>query len=117
MRYVSTAVALKDRRVLGIIPSSFTVKNLVGKTYGKEVKIATMPERLLKMMELLDAFIALPVGFSTLEELFWMISWAKLNIHGKPISVLTIMDFLMVYCLLLIMMWNRNSLHSWHDES
>ncbi|XVF44465.1 hypothetical protein PTKIN_Ptkin02bG0123100 [Pterospermum kingtungense] len=52
-----------------------------------------MHERLLMMMELSDAFIALPGGFGTLEELFQMISWAQLNIHSKPIGVLNINGF------------------------
>ncbi|XVF44172.1 hypothetical protein PTKIN_Ptkin02bG0099600 [Pterospermum kingtungense] len=94
MGCVSTVATLQGRLVLGIIPSTFTVKNLVGKTYGKEVKVATMHERQLKMMELSDAFIALPSGFGTLEELFQMISWAQVNIHGKHIGVLNINGFL-----------------------
>ncbi|XVF66830.1 hypothetical protein PTKIN_Ptkin10aG0069200 [Pterospermum kingtungense] len=60
MGCVSTAVARHQRQVLGIIPSAFTVNNLVGETCGKEIKVATMHERLLTMMELSDAFIALP---------------------------------------------------------
>ncbi|XVF84755.1 hypothetical protein PTKIN_Ptkin17bG0064400 [Pterospermum kingtungense] len=60
MGCVSTAVAQHERQVLGIIPSAFTVNNLVGETCGKEIKVATMHERLLTMMELSDAFIALP---------------------------------------------------------
>ncbi|XVF53672.1 hypothetical protein PTKIN_Ptkin05aG0117600 [Pterospermum kingtungense] len=52
-----------------------------------------MHERLLKMIELSDAFIALPGGFGTLQELFQMISWAKLNIHEKPIGLLNISGF------------------------
>ncbi|XVF42763.1 hypothetical protein PTKIN_Ptkin01aG0390500 [Pterospermum kingtungense] len=60
MGCVSTAVAQHERKVLGIIPSAFTVNNLVGETCGKEIKVATMQERLVMMMELSDAFIALP---------------------------------------------------------
>ncbi|XVF48734.1 hypothetical protein PTKIN_Ptkin03bG0213500 [Pterospermum kingtungense] len=52
-----------------------------------------MHEGLLIMMELSDAFIALPGGFGSLEELFQMISWAQLNIHSKPICVLNINGF------------------------
>ncbi|XVF46876.1 hypothetical protein PTKIN_Ptkin03bG0063300 [Pterospermum kingtungense] len=80
-------------QVLGIIPSAFTVNNLVGETCGREIKVATMQERLVMMMELSDAFIALPGGFGTLEELFQMISWAQLSIHNKPIGVLNINGF------------------------
>ncbi|XVF44136.1 hypothetical protein PTKIN_Ptkin02bG0096500 [Pterospermum kingtungense] len=93
MGCVSTAVARHKRQVLCIIPSAFIVNNLVGETCGKEIKVATMHKRLLTMMELSDAFIALPSGFGTLEELFQMISWAQLNIHEKPIGVLNINGF------------------------
>ncbi|XVE61754.1 hypothetical protein DITRI_Ditri06bG0065300 [Diplodiscus trichospermus] len=81
MGCVSTAIAVNGRRALGVVPLAFTEKNLIGKTCGKELKVAIMHERLLKMMEFGDAFIALPCGFSTLEELFGIVSWAQLNIH------------------------------------
>ncbi|XVF77597.1 hypothetical protein PTKIN_Ptkin14bG0058500 [Pterospermum kingtungense] len=93
MGCVSTTVARHKRQFLSIIPSAFTVNNLVGETCGKEIKVATMHERLLTMMELSNAFIALPGGFGTLEELFQMISGAQLNIHEKPIGVLNINEF------------------------
>ncbi|XVE57189.1 hypothetical protein DITRI_Ditri04bG0071700 [Diplodiscus trichospermus] len=73
MGCVSTAVAVHGRRVLGIIPSTISEKNLIGKTYGKELKVATIHERLLKM-EFGDAFIALPGGFGTLKEIFQIVS-------------------------------------------
>ncbi|XVE62192.1 hypothetical protein DITRI_Ditri06bG0098900 [Diplodiscus trichospermus] len=81
MGCVSTAAVVHGRRVLDIVPSAFTEKNLIGKTCRKELKVATMLERLLKMMEFGDAFIALPGGFDTLEELFQIVSWAQLSIH------------------------------------
>ncbi|XVE83336.1 hypothetical protein DITRI_Ditri16bG0080700 [Diplodiscus trichospermus] len=44
MGCVSTATAMHGRRVLGIVPSAFTKINLIGKTCGKELKVATMYE-------------------------------------------------------------------------
>ncbi|XVF70248.1 hypothetical protein PTKIN_Ptkin11bG0145700 [Pterospermum kingtungense] len=52
-----------------------------------------MHERLLTMMDLSNAFIALPGGFGTLEEIFQMISCSQLNIHNKPIGMLNINGF------------------------
>jgi len=46
------------------------------------------------MFEHVDAFIALPVGLGTLEEIFHMSSWAQLNIHQKPIGLLNVNGFL-----------------------
>ncbi|XVE66146.1 hypothetical protein DITRI_Ditri08aG0057100 [Diplodiscus trichospermus] len=51
-------------------------EKLFGKICGKELKVATMHERLLKMMKFGDAFIALPSGFGTVEEIFQIVSWA-----------------------------------------
>ncbi|XVE64233.1 hypothetical protein DITRI_Ditri07aG0084600 [Diplodiscus trichospermus] len=76
MGCVSIVAVVHGRRVLGIIPLAFTEKNLIGKTCGKKLKVATMHERLLKMMEFGDAFIALPDGFGTLAELFQIVFWA-----------------------------------------
>ncbi|XVE66105.1 hypothetical protein DITRI_Ditri08aG0054100 [Diplodiscus trichospermus] len=74
MGFVPTTSVVHRRQVLGIIPSAFTEKNLIGKTCGKELKVATMHERLLKMMEFGDAFMALLGGFVTLEEIFQIVS-------------------------------------------
>ncbi|XVE60068.1 hypothetical protein DITRI_Ditri05aG0096700 [Diplodiscus trichospermus] len=93
MGCASTAATVHGRRLLGIIPSAFIKKNLIGKTCGKELKVASMHERLLKMMEFGYAFIALPSGFDTLEELFQIVSWVPLNIHQKPIDVLNVNGF------------------------
>ncbi|XVE64195.1 hypothetical protein DITRI_Ditri07aG0082200 [Diplodiscus trichospermus] len=93
MGCVSTVAVVHGRRVLSIIPSAFTEKNLIRKTCGKELKVATIHERLLKMMQFGDAFITLPGGFDTMEENFQIVSWAQLNIYQKPIGVLNVDGF------------------------
>jgi uncharacterized protein (TIGR00730 family) len=52
-----------------------------------------MHARKALMAELSDAFIALPGGYGTLEELFEIITWAQLGIHQKPIGVLNTSGF------------------------
>lgn len=52
-----------------------------------------MHTRKKKMEENSDAFIALPGGFGTFEELMEMVTWAQLNIHSKPIGVLNIAGY------------------------
>lgn len=49
-----------------------------------------MHERKAKMAELSDAFIALPGGYGTFEELFEALSWGQLGIHQKPVGILNI---------------------------
>jgi uncharacterized protein (TIGR00730 family) len=52
-----------------------------------------MSERLSVMFNHVDAFIALPGGLGTLEEIFHIFSWAQLNIHQKPIGLLNVNGF------------------------
>ena len=59
-----------------------------------------MSERLVEMINRADAFIALPGGLGTLEEIFIVLSWANLNIHQKPIGLYNVdgfYDFLCVF--------------------
>ena len=49
-----------------------------------------MHERKLRMAELADAFVALPGGMGTLDELFEALTWAQLGIHRKPCAVLNV---------------------------
>ena len=47
----------------------------------------------MKMHDLCDAFVALPGGYGTLEELFEMITWAQLGLHQKPVGILNVHGF------------------------
>jgi cytokinin riboside 5'-monophosphate phosphoribohydrolase len=93
MGCVSTAAYVGGSKVLGIIPKALTEGNITGKTVGDEMKVSTMQERIDKMILFADAFIALPGGLGTLEEIFQTASWAKLRIHQKPIGLLNINGF------------------------
>jgi predicted Rossmann-fold nucleotide-binding protein len=76
-----------------------------------------MFDRMNVMFNHADAFIALPGGLGTLEEIFHISSWAQLHIHHKPIGLLNVMVFMIICCLFLIMLWNRIFLHLRHDKS
>lgn len=93
MGCVSTAAHVGGCQVLGIIPTALATSNIVGKTIGEEFRVASMHERMARMMSNADAFIALPGGFGTLEEIFQIISWAQLNMHHKPIGLLNVNHF------------------------
>ncbi|XVF11753.1 hypothetical protein REPUB_Repub08aG0055000 [Reevesia pubescens] len=93
MGCVATAAQSGGSQNLGIIPRAIAKRNIVGKTIGNEILVSCMHERMNIMMENADAFIALPGGFGTLEEIFQIASWAQLNIHKKPIGVLNVNGF------------------------
>ncbi|KAK6114893.1 hypothetical protein DH2020_007162 [Rehmannia glutinosa] len=79
-------------KVLGVVPKSLS-RNIIGETIGDELRVLNMQDRMVNMMNNVDAFITLPGGFGTLEELFQMVSWAQLNIHRKPIGILNVNGF------------------------
>ncbi|XVF04677.1 hypothetical protein REPUB_Repub05bG0105600 [Reevesia pubescens] len=93
MGCVATAVQSGGGQNLGVIPRALAMRGIVGKTIGNEILVSCMHERMNIMMENADAFIALPGGFGTLEEIFQIASWAQLNIHKKPIGVLNVNGF------------------------
>ena len=93
MGCVSTAAYVGGSKVLGIIPKAFAAGNITGKTVGDEMKVLTMNERKANMIYFADAFIALPGGLGTLEEIFQTASWAQLRIHQKPIGLLNVNGF------------------------
>ena len=74
--------------VWGIIPQMFDTPHLAHNTLTRYEVTDTMHTRKARMAELADAFIALPGGFGTFEELFEMITWAQIGVHRKPIGLL-----------------------------
>ncbi|XP_078439427.1 cytokinin riboside 5'-monophosphate phosphoribohydrolase LOG8-like [Wolffia australiana] len=90
MGLVSRTVFDGGLRVLGVIPAALVPLEISGESVG-EVKIVTdMHERKAKMARKSDAFIALPGGYGTMEELLEMITWSQLGIHSKPIGLLNV---------------------------
>jgi len=86
--------ALKEKGdVTGVLPEMLATKELLH-TGATTMHIApTMHARKAKMEELADAFVALPGGYGTFEELLEMITWAQLGIHAKPIGLLNARGF------------------------
>jgi len=93
MEGVSIAVFLGGSQVLGVIPKALAEGDIIGKIVGEELQVSTMYERLSVMFEHADAFIALPGGLGTLEEIFHISSWAQLNIQQKPKGLLNVNGF------------------------
>ena len=79
--------------VIGIIPEHLTTKELMGDPIGDLIVVKTMHERKAKMAELTDAFIAIPGGFGTMDELFEAITWGQIGLHAKPIGLLNVAGY------------------------
>ncbi|KAH0929947.1 hypothetical protein HID58_015674 [Brassica napus] len=65
-------------------------RHITGETVGEVKAVADMHQRKAEMAKHSDAFIALPGGYGTLEELLEVITWAQLGIHDKPVGLLNV---------------------------
>ncbi|CAL5432129.1 unnamed protein product [Camellia sinensis] len=90
MGLISQAVYNGGRHVLGVIPKTLMPRELTGETVGEVKAVADMHQRKAEMARNSDAFIALPGGYGTLEELLEVIAWAQLGIHDKPVGLLNV---------------------------
>ena len=93
MGAVARSVAQKGGAVYGVIPAPLMPKEVSGEPIGMLEIVDSMHTRKSRMAALADAFIALPGGFGTLEELFETITWTQLGIHRKPIGLLNVAGF------------------------
>lgn len=93
MGQVAKGVMDFDGKVTGVIPDFLKTKEVVHDGLDRLITTEDMHERKLNMNELSDAFVALPGGYGTLEELFEIVTWAQLGLHRKPIGLLNIAGF------------------------
>jgi len=93
MGALADAAQAAGGRVTGVIPRDL-VEREIGHTGLDDLRVVgSMHERKALMAELSDAFVALPGGIGTLEELFEVYTWAQLGIHAKPIGLLDVAGF------------------------
>ncbi|KAH7665751.1 Cytokinin riboside 5'-monophosphate phosphoribohydrolase LOG protein, partial [Dioscorea alata] len=90
MGLISQTVFNGGRDVIGVILKALIGREITGITVGEVKPVIDMHHRKTEMGSYADAFIALPGGYGTLEELFEVISWAQLGIHNKPIGLLNV---------------------------
>jgi len=88
MGVVADAVLDGGGRVIGVIPEALARKEVAHDRLTELEIVDTMHRRKARMAELSDAFVALPGGLGTLEELFEIWTWGQLGIHGKPLGLL-----------------------------
>lgn len=94
MGMVARGIDQGGGKVTGIIPQSLAPREISGDIHiGTRVTVPDMHTRKLTMYRLADAFIALPGGFGTFEELLEIITWQQLGIHSKPIGLYNINGF------------------------
>ena len=79
--------------VIGVIPDFLMKKELGHQGIGRLEIVTSMHERKKRMADLSDAFIAMPGGWGTLEELAEILTWQQLSLISKPIGVLNVNNY------------------------
>jgi uncharacterized protein (TIGR00730 family) len=101
MGAVANGALSESGEVIGVIPDFLRTKEVAHTELSEMIVVESMHERKLKMHDLADAFIALPGGFGTMEELFEILTWGQLGLHQKPVGLLNVDNF---YDSLLVML-------------
>src|SRR4029079_9410375 len=87
------AVLGMNGEVVGVIPGALVDREIAHRGLTELHVVGTMHERKALMADLADAFVALPGGFGTADELFEILTWAQLGLHAKPVGLLNVTGF------------------------
>jgi uncharacterized protein (TIGR00730 family) len=93
MGAIADAAIAAQGDIVGVIPGSMVEAELAHHGITRLEIVSTMHERKARIEQLADAFIALPGGYGTLDELFEIITWKQLKLHHKPIGILNSLGF------------------------
>ena len=93
MGAVADAALAHGGRVVGVIPHVLVDKEIAHKGVQELHVVDTMHTRKRLMGELADAFLILPGGFGTFEELFEVLAWQTLKLHAKPVVLVNVAGF------------------------
>ena len=80
-------------RVIGVIPRGLFTREVAHRGVTELHEVVSMHERKQRMYDLSDAFVGLPGGFGTLEEVAEVTTWSQLGLHTKPIALVDVAGF------------------------
>ena len=122
MGIVADAVLEHGGEVVGVIPEQLVQWEVAHTGVTRLEVVANMHERKARMFDLADAFVALPGGFGTLDEMFEMLTWRQLGLGRKPCAFLDVDGFYAPLIGMIDRMVEERFLHPdqrndlWHGE-
>jgi uncharacterized protein (TIGR00730 family) len=93
MGILADAALAAGGRVVGVIPQALVQRELAHTGLTELRVVRTMHERKALMADRAGAFLALPGGFGTADELFEILTWAQLGIHDRPVGLLNVAGY------------------------
>jgi len=93
MGAVADAALAEGGEVIGVIPAALQRREIAHRGLTELHVVESMHERKAMMAQLCDAFVALPGGFGTLDELVEAVTWSQLGIHSKPVALLDVAGY------------------------
>jgi uncharacterized protein (TIGR00730 family) len=93
MGLAADAALARGARVTGVIPVSMVDRELAHRGLTDLRIVGSMHERKALMADLADAFLVLPGGMGTLDELCEILTWAQLGLHAKPVGLLDVRGY------------------------
>lgn len=122
MGIVADAALAAGGEVIGVIPEQLVGMEVAHRGVTRLEIVADMHSRKARMFELADAFVALPGGFGTLDEMFEMLTWRQLGLGDKPCAFLDVEGFWQPLIAMLDRMVDERFLHPaqradlWHGD-
>ena len=122
MGIAADAALAAGGEVIGVIPEQLVGWEVAHRGLTRLEVVATMHERKARMFDLSDAFVALPGGFGTLDEMFEMLTWRQLGLGDKPCAFLDVDGYYAPLMAMLDRMLSEGFLRAehladlWHGE-
>jgi len=117
MGVLADAVLDAGGEVTGVIPHGLRTAELAHQGLSEMIAVDSMHARKQRMVELADAFIALPGGIGTMDELFETWTWLQLGVHDKPVGLLNVAGYYDPLITFLAQVRDQGFLRKEHFES
>ena len=93
MGVAADAALAAGGKVIGVIPHGLRTRELAHRGVTEMITVESMHERKQLMVDLADAFVALPGGIGTMDELFETWTWLQLGIHSRPVGLVNVAGY------------------------